>query len=160
MKKTILTITFVISTLLFYSSYALAENTPEDTPQKGTPEYYIENDLVLPKEAFREVVSEITYSADSGNEIADEIENKKHWERFRGRYIVVEGTILKISTTFFTDRVKCIIVAHGRTISARFDSMSKSEGAKLRPGTKVIFKGVISDRPVLSDISMDNCEFR
>ena len=159
MKKMILTITLVISTL-FYSPYTLAVDQTHEKPGKETPEYYIEKDLVLPQAVFREVVSEITYKADSGNEIADQIENKKHWNRFRGKSIVVEGIIRRISATFFTDRVKCIIDAHGRTISARFDSMSKSEGAKLRPGTEVTVQGVISDRPVLSDIAMDNCVFR
>ena len=137
---------------------AAAEQAAAEAKRRTSPEYCIENDLELPKVAFREVVREVNYCSRTGNELLDEEENKKHHARFRGKYVIVSGTISKVEKTFFTDEVKCIIDAYGNTISARFDGMSDAEGRTLRTGSRVKIGGVISDRIVLSDIAMDRCK--
>lgn len=132
----------------------------EEETRRNSPEYCIENRLELPAAAFREVVREMTYYQDTGNELADDAANAEHHSRFRGQTIIVSGTIRKIESTFFTDKVKCIIDAYGKSISARFDSMSKSDGMRLSRGRRVTIEGRLSNRPVLSDIAMDGCEIR
>lgn len=139
---------------------AEAERAAAEARRRESPEYCIENNLELPANAFREVVSELNYVSKTGNELLDEEENRKHHARFAARWITVSGTIRKVEKTFFTDEVKCIIDAHGRSISARFDGMSDAEGRSLRSGARVRIYGRISNRPVLSDIAMDACKMQ
>lgn len=139
---------------------AEAKRRAAEEARRSSPEYCIENRLELPAAAFREVVREMNYHQDTGNELADDAANAEHHNRFRGQTIIVSGTIRKIESTFFTDKVKCIIDAHGKSISARFDSMSKSDGMRLVRGRRVTIEGRLSNRPVLSDIAMDGCEIR
>ena len=129
----------------------------EESARMESPEYCIERGLALPPAAFIEVMRDVTFQSDSGNDIADREENRRRWNRFRGKKIVVEGQIRKVEETFFTDKVKCIINAHGKTIPARFDSMSKREGASLAVGETITIEGDLSECPVLSDIAMDHC---
>ena len=128
--------------------------------KRNSPEYCIENSLELSPAAFREVVREIHYVADTGNKYTNAEENEKHRGRFRNATIIVRGKIRKVESTFFTDKVKCVIDAHGQSISARFDSMLPSEARLLRCGDTVLLEGRISNRPVLSDIAMDHCELK
>lgn len=139
---------------------AESERKAAEARRRESPEYCIENDLELSAVAFREVVRELCYSASTGNELVDREENEKHHSRFMGKWIKVKGTIRKIEKTFFTDEVKCIIDAHGKSISARFDGMPDEEGRRLKCGMDVRIYGRISDRIVLSDIAMDSCKMQ
>lgn len=47
-----------------------------------SPEYCIECGLALPPAAFIEVVRDVTFQSDSGNNIADREENHRRWNRF------------------------------------------------------------------------------
>lgn len=128
--------------------------------KKNSPEYCIENDLVMNATAFKEVVKEWFFDNNSGNELLDAKVNKEHRDRFAGQLISVSGKIRQVETTFFTDQVKCIIDVRGTSISARFDGMPKSEAMDLRRGQVVTIVGKLSRRPVMSDVAMDYCRFR
>ena len=131
----------------------------EEAARRDTPEYCIEKEVELSPKAFAELVSAITYVGESGNMFADEQEEERQHARFRGKRIIVSGKIQTVEETFFTSEVKCIIGAYGRTISARFDGMSKAEAAKLQIGMRVTISGDVSDRLVLSTIALDRCVF-
>ena len=72
----------------------------EEAAKRESPEYCIEHGLALPPAAFIEVVRDVTFQSDSGNDIADREENRRRWNRFRGKKIVVEGQIRKVEETF------------------------------------------------------------
>lgn len=130
----------------------------EEEARKNSPEYCIENNLFLSDVALSEVIKEVNYSADTGNEIKDKVLNREHRGRFLGKHIKVRGTIKQVETMLFTDEVKVIVnVVGGKTISARFDGMSKDEAINLNRGDAILFEGDVSDRPVTSTIAMDRC---
>lgn len=139
---------------------AEAKRREEEEKLRESPEYCMEHDLALPSRAMRVVCSELTYSSNTGNKIYDEQETARHHARFRGKTLIVAGTVDKVEKTFFTDEVKIIVSVSGGTISARFDGMSEREAANIRTGQSIQFKGRVSDRPVLSTFAMDGCRMQ
>ncbi len=139
---------------------AEAKRLAEEEAKKNSPEYCIDNNLVLTAPALKEVIKELTFYSKTGNDIFDKEENHRHWSRFQGKHIAVSGNISKVQVTMFTRQVKCIVRVNGGTISARFDGMSRDEAAGFRVGEPITFEGYISQRPVTSTFAMDRCSRR
>lgn len=140
-------------------SIAEASDLIEDITRCCSPEHCILNHIALPRAAFLEVVGAVNYKSKTGNAIFDEQKNKEQWNRFKGRRIRFRGEITKVETTAFTDEVKVIFGVFGKSVSARFDGMSKSDGAKLSRGSECLVEGEVSSRPVLSSMALDKCKF-
>ncbi|MBQ7188016.1 MAG: hypothetical protein IJR99_01225 [Kiritimatiellae bacterium] len=137
-----------------------AQAEEEERRRKESPEYCIENGILLSDAAFAEIVRVVNYSSDTGNKLYDRQKDAEEHARFRGKRLVLRGTVDTVETTFFTDEVKIILSRKGGTISARFDGMSKNDAASIRRGTILEIEGKVSDRPVLSSIAMDYCRIR
>lgn len=150
---------FFYGKLLYHSTWgASRRERAEEERKKNSPEYCIENNLFLSDAALTKLINEVNYFVDTGNKIKDEEMYRQHHGRFMGKRIKVRGTIKQIETTLFTDEVKVIVnVVGGKTISARFDGMSKDEAINLNRGDAILFEGDVSDRPVTSTIAMDRC---
>ena len=137
-----------------------AKAEEEERRRKESPEYCIENGILLSDSAFAEIVRAVNYSSNTGNKLYDKQRDDEEHARFRGKRLVLTAKVDKVESTFFTDEVKIILSRRGGTISARFDGMSKSDAATIRPGTTLEIEGEVSIRPVLSSIAMDRCRIR
>ena len=132
----------------------------EERRRKESPEYCIENGILLSDSAFAEIVRAVNYSSNTGNKLYDKQRDDEEHARFRGKRLVLKARVDKVESTFFTDEVKIILSRRGGTISARFDGMSKNEAATIRMGTELEIEGDVSIRPVLSSIALDRCRIR
>lgn len=137
-----------------------AKAEEEERRRKESPEYCIENGLLLSDAAFAEIVQAVNYMSDTGNKLYDKQKNEEEHARFRGKRLVLKARVDKVESTFFTDEVKIILSRRGGTISARFDGMSKNEAATISRGTELEIEGDVSMRPVMSSIAMDRCRIR
>jgi hypothetical protein len=137
-----------------------AQAEEEERRRKESPEYCIENGILLSDAAFAEIVRAVNYCSNTGNKLYDKQKDEEEHARFRGKRLVLTAKVDKVESTFFTDEVKIILSRRGGTISARFDGMSKSDAASIRPGTTLEIEGEVSIRPVLSSIAMDRCRIR
>lgn len=137
-----------------------AKAEEEERRRKESPEYCIENGLLLSDAAFAEIVRAVNYVSNTGNKLYDKQKDEEEHARFRGKRLVLKARVDKVESTFFTDEVKIILSRRGGTISARFDGMSKNEAAAIRSGTVLEIEGDVSMRPVLSSIAMDRCRIR
>ena len=137
-----------------------AQAEEEERRRKESPEYCIENGILLSDAAFAEIVRAVNYCSNTGNKLYDKQKDEEEHARFRGKRLVLTAKVDKVESTFFTDEVKIILSRRGGTISARFDGMSKSDAATIRPGTTLEIEGEVSIRPVLSSIAMDRCRIR
>ncbi len=137
-----------------------AREEEEERRRMESPEYCVENGILLSDAAFIEIVRAVNYSSDTGNKLYDKQKNAEEHARFQGKRLVLKAKVDKVESTFFTDEVKIVLSRKGGTISARFDGMSKSEASGIRPGTELEIEGDVSFRPVLSSIAMDRCRIR
>ena len=137
-----------------------AQAEEEERRRKESPEYCIENGILLSDAAFAEIVSAVNYRSKTGNKLYDKQKESEEHERFRGKRLVLKAKVDKVETTAFTDEVKIILSRKGGTISARFDGMSKFDAASIQTGTELEIEGDVSIRPVLSSIAMDRCRIR
>ena len=113
---------------------------------------------ILPGKEFLGIVREANFRSNTGNEIRDNRIREEHLGRVMGKVITVKGTVKSIEVTMFTDYPKLILNVYGKSVSARMDGMSKDEAAELDPGMVVVVRGIICDRPVISDLAMENCQ--
>ena len=137
-----------------------AKEEEEERRRKESPEYCVENGLLLSDAAFAEIVRAVNFVSDTGNKLYDKQRNEEEHARFRGKRLVLKAKVDKVESTFFTDEVKIILSRRGGTISARFDGMAKSDAATIRTGTVLEIEGDVSIRPVLSSIALDRCRIR
>lgn len=137
---------------------AEAQKRLAEQERRESAEYCIENGLELTRTAFREICKAMNYTQDTGNTLVDDEEEARQHARFRGKIVVLDGSITKVDSKFFGG-VKIKLNVYGESVWANFPNMPESEGKQFRTGQSLTVEGKVEFAPI-NPFNLGNCRIR